>query len=153
MKGMVTQEMIQIINNKNILKTEEALKIISKFEAEYLKLDEDKLYEGYQERECLGNTAIGSGFATPHAIIDHVKGSYVFLHIFENGVDWDAYDCEKVKVVFGIVVNKNEHDNRHLRKIAAIAKSLMDEEFQTVLLTERDKEKLVNKINMVGDEL
>ncbi len=153
MKGMVTQEMIQIINNESELKMDEALKIISKFEAEYLQLDESQLHEGYKEREKLGNTAIGLGFATPHSIISDVNGSHVFLHIFENGVDWDAYDQEPVKVVFGIVVNKNEHDNRHLRKIAAIAKSLMDEEFQSVLLNERDKQKLVNKINMVGDEL
>lgn len=127
--------------------------LISNFIGEHLNIDSNSVYEGFELREAESCTAIGSGFAIPHAILKDVEESSVFLHIADKGIDYGAYDGEPVTVAFGLIISENNYNEKHLRQISAIARSLMDEEIQLKLKTERNVDNLLEIVNEMGDNL
>lgn len=149
---MVTEQDIQI-NDNNYSSKASALAIISLFASERTGIDANQLLAGFQKREVESNTAIGEEFAIPHAILSGINQSYVFLHIFENGIDWEAYDDKKVRIAFSLIVAQENHNDQHIRKLSAIACSLMDEEVQKILKESRNKKELSNLVNEMGEKL
>ncbi len=149
---MVTENDIQI-NSSKYENKQQALEEISTFVSKRTNIDKDKLLAGFLEREQESNTAIGDEFAIPHAVLTDISDSYVFLHIFEDGVDWQAYDDKKVRIAFSLVVAGDLHNVQHIRKLSAIASNLMDEEVQKILKESRNKKELSNLVNKMGEKL
>ncbi len=149
---MITEKNIQIDDNTYHSKAE-ALSVISDFISKKTGITTSDLMEGFQERELESNTAIGDEIAIPHAILSKINQSYVFFHIFEKGVDWQAFDKQKVRIVFSLVIAKSEHNNQHIRKLSSIATSLMDEDVQKFLKHNRNKKALCKKINEMEEKL
>ena len=52
--------------------------------------DKSKCYEDLLEREKLGSTGIGEGFAIPHAKSDFVKELIMTVGISKNPIEYDA---------------------------------------------------------------
>ncbi len=127
--------------------------LISNFIGDKLNIDPKRVYKGFELREAESCTAIGSGFAIPHAILSEVSESYVFLHIVDKGIDYGAYDDEPVTVAFSLIIAENNYNEKHLRQISSIARSLMNEDTQRTLKTERDVDKLLKLVNEMGDNL
>lgn len=126
---------------------------ISNFIGDQINIEPSIIYKGFELREEESCTAIGEGFAIPHAILSEASESYVFLHIIDKGVDYGAYDNQLVTVAFGLIIAEKNYNEKHLRQISSIARSLMDDETQRILKTERDVDKLVVLINGMGDNL
>ncbi len=148
----ITERNIQFIAG-SFSNCNDAFKPMSEFISEVTKVNSKLIIDGFKARESESNTAIGDEVAIPHAILNGIEKSYVFLHLFEDGVDWNAYDQQKVKIVFSLVVAKDLHNDDHLRHLSSIAMSLMDEEYRMQLKTERDLNKLVYIINEMGGKL
>lgn len=81
---------------------------------------EKELYERLIQRESLGSTAIGEGFAIPHCKIKGVKSPIVMLAISKNGVDFHSLDGKPSNVFF-LVVSSQDNPSLNLQILAAIA--------------------------------
>lgn len=152
MDGKITSSDINIIDGHFENKLD-FLTAVSKFIASRINCDYQQLLVGFLQREEESNTAIGEGFAIPHAVIEGVAESRVFLHIIDQGVNYEAFDDQQVKVAFSLIIAKEHYNEHHLRQLSSIAMSLMDEKNQAILKTEKDKKILCEVVNRMGEQL
>lgn len=96
----------------------------------------DRLRTALVDREELGSTALGLGFAVPHCKfpgLDDIIGVYGRT---PEGVDWAARDGAPVRGFF-LVVSPIEASGTHIRVLAVLARLIRDDETRAALL-ERD---------------
>jgi len=92
------------------------------------QITESTLFDSFFQRERLGSTAIGQGFALPHCRakeIEHMVGCFIQL---ESPVDFDALDKQPVDLVFALVV-PFEATELHLKVLANIAEKFRDKTY------------------------
>jgi PTS system nitrogen regulatory IIA component len=79
-----------------------------------------ELSEKLLQRERLGSTAVGDGYAIPHCKVKGLDDPMVLLALSRNGVAFDAID-EKPVHVFFLVVTSAENPGVNLQILAAVA--------------------------------
>lgn len=84
------------------------------------EIKEKDLYERLIQREELGSTAIGEGFAIPHCKVKSAKDLTVLLVISRKGVDFHSQD-KKPSFIFFLVVSSPDNPSINLQALAAIA--------------------------------
>ncbi|MFW6139899.1 MAG: PTS sugar transporter subunit IIA [Acidobacteriota bacterium] len=83
-------------------------------------IKEKDLYQRLIQREELGSTAIGSGFAIPHCKVKSARELTVLVGISRKGVDFNSQD-NKPSYVFFLVVSSPDNPSVNLQALAAIA--------------------------------
>lgn len=78
-------------------------------------------YKALQLREDKMTTAMGGGFALPHASLPQLKESVTLFARCPSGVDCEAVDGKPVKLFFLILAPANQAQ-AHLQTLAAVAK-------------------------------
>jgi PTS system nitrogen regulatory IIA component len=81
------------------------------------------LLEKLRERERLGSTAIGGGWAIPHGKVDGLGAPVVVLGVSSRGVDYAAPDGKPCRG-FVLAVSASETPGQNLRILAAAAQLL-----------------------------
>ena len=94
------------------------LKIIAERMAEVLDLAPVPIFQGLQDREKLGSTALANEVALPHTRSDQVKSSTVVIAIFPEATD---YGGKKVRAVFA-VISPSKDPSQNLQCLAAISR-------------------------------
>jgi len=89
------------------------------------KVSEEAILEALQEREILGSTAFGHGIAIPHCRIKGVRDFVVGLLTVPEGVEFEAEDGHKVKLLVFIIAPK-DNGNTHIRLLSTISQALQD---------------------------
>ena len=100
------------------------------------------------ERERLGSTGGGRGFAMPHCRLASVAQVHVFVARSADEVDFAALDRVPVRVFFAIATPAGPA-GLHLQVLAAIARWLKDEERSRRLLAAFDRETMVALLSEV----
>jgi len=85
---------------------------------------DEEILTGLQERESLGSTGFGKGIAIPHCRLKSVSDFVVGLITIPSGVDFEALDGEKVRLIIFIIAPEKE-TNRHLKLLSAISQTLL----------------------------
>src|SRR5690348_1066296 len=75
-------------------------------------------------RESLGSTGIGAGFALPHARIQGLASNRGYLFRLARPVDFDAIDGKPVSLVFALLTPEAESSN--VGPLAAISRKFRD---------------------------
>lgn len=104
-------------------------------------IDKNKCYEDLLEREKLGSTGIGEGFAIPHAKTDGVKDIILTVGISKTPIEYDAIDGKKVNIFF-MFLSPNELSQEYLILLAKISRYIRQENFKTQLLNARTPEEI-----------
>lgn len=78
------------------------------------------------ERESVQSTGIGGGFAIPHALVDGVDLSSLFVFLLATPVDYDALDSTPVDLIFLLLSPKDEL-KPHVRLLARLARIIGQE--------------------------
>ncbi|MDW3096215.1 MAG: PTS sugar transporter subunit IIA [Gammaproteobacteria bacterium] len=81
---------------------------------------------GLQARERLGTTALGEGVAIPHCRIDNIEEIRSAVIKFEDPVDFDAPDEQKVSLFYALLV-PDEATDEHLKTLASLAEFLSEQ--------------------------
>jgi PTS system nitrogen regulatory IIA component len=97
---------------------------------------------GLGEREALGSTAIGHGFAIPHCRLEGVRAVELRVAAHPAGVDFGASDGAPVKLFF-VLVSPASGAAAHLQALGAIARFLRSPEHRARLLAARSEAELV----------
>ena len=77
-----------------------------------------------EARESLGSTGVGKGVAIPHCRLKSVEDFVVGIVTVPSGVDFDALDAEKVRLIVFIVAPEVV-SNKHVRLLSVISQRLL----------------------------
>ncbi len=106
---------IEITSKKKLLE------LIASVVADRSHLSEAAVYSSLLSRERLGSTALGSGFAVPHARLEHLENVLACFLRLKEPVNFEAPDGQPVDLVFTIVIPEEATDE-HLVILSSLAK-------------------------------
>ena len=75
------------------------------------------------EREQLGSTGIGNGFAVPHAKHEAVNELIAAIGYVPQGIDFDALDGDKVHTIV-LMISPTDRPGQHLRALERVSRLL-----------------------------
>jgi len=103
------------------------LQLIANIVADRTQLPESSIYNNLLNRERLGSTGLGKGFAVPHArLADLDKTTACFFRLKES-VNFEAPDNRPVDLVFTIIIPE-EATEEHLLILSSLARIFSREE-------------------------
>ena len=114
-----------------------ALAELSHVFADAYDVDQASVEESLNRREELGSTGFGRGIAIPHARIEGLKRPVAAFLKLAAPIDFQAADTMPVELVFGLLSPVN-CGAAHLHALAAISRSLRDEEWRQALVDAPD---------------
>lgn len=94
----------------------------------------EALTKALLEREALGSTAVGHGFAIPHARSMVVSGAAVVFARLRSGIAFGSPDRTRVRAVFLLVAPHGPAGALYVPLLAAIAAASHDEGSRRALL-------------------
>ena len=104
--------------------------------------DSEKLQEAIFEREGIMTTGIGLEIAIPHAKIPSVKEFVVAVGTTPDGLDFDAYDGQPVKIVV-LIAGPSQEQQRYLQILARVTLGLKSEAVRRAVLDAATPEELI----------
>jgi PTS system nitrogen regulatory IIA component len=97
------------------------LEFIANTIATQFQLSQPTLYSNLLDRERLGSTGLGKGFAIPHARLVNLDKTIACFIRLDEPVNYEAPDNEPVDLVFTIIIPENATDE-HLQILSSLAK-------------------------------
>jgi PTS system nitrogen regulatory IIA component len=114
-------------------------------------LDAEHVERALVEREKLGSTSVGNGFAIPHSKLDGLEEIVVALMAFDAGVDFgDSKNGPPVRFFF-VVLSPPDQPAAHLQVLSQIARLLKRADVREQLLAADDVEAVVAAIEGAAD--
>ncbi|MBM7557376.1 PTS sugar transporter subunit IIA [Halanaerobacter jeridensis] len=143
---LINHKLIDLsLTANNQLETIEALTDLLYQEDKITSKEEFKA--GIIEREEEGTTGFGQKVAIPHCKSDSVKEVSMAVAKLKEGVDWNAVDEDKVKLVIMLAVPNQAANTKHIEILSTLSTKLMEDEFVEQLLAVKDKEKLIKLLS------
>lgn len=114
---------------------------------------DNQIFNKLQERENQGSTGFGNEIAIPHARIKGMNDFLLFIVTERKGLEFDAMDKKKVKVIF-VILGPEESVNEHLQILALISRAMSQEKVKKELLSMTTESSLVEVFlqNTVGKD-
>jgi len=108
--------------------------------------DSEAVADALVDREKSMSTGIGNGVAIPHCTSENLNEIVTILAVTPEGIDFDAIDNEKVKIIVLLIVPKNKL-SQHIKTLANIAKMLNDEKLREKILSLKTPESILKTLN------
>jgi PTS system nitrogen regulatory IIA component len=124
--------------------------IAEKIAAAVPELETGLVYRQLIEREKLGSTAIGSGVALPHTRLPECERIVGGLFVFNEPIDFSAYDDIPVQIVFALLVPEAETDE-HLATLAMLAERFQRADYRAKLTGARSSTQLYEEAVALDD--
>jgi nitrogen PTS system EIIA component len=122
----------RIFLDTEISSKKKLLELIATTVAEQTMLSQATLFNSLLDRERLGSTGLGRGFAVPHARsaeLEHTVGCFFRLR---EPVNFEAPDNQPVDLVFSIVIPE-EATEEHLIILSSLARIFSREDICTAI--------------------
>jgi len=103
------------------------LELIANIAADRTSLSESAIYNGLLNRERLGSTGLGQGFAVPHARLGDLDQTLGCFFRLKEPVNFDAPDNRPVDLVFTIIIPEAATE-QHLLILSSLARIFSSEE-------------------------
>jgi len=116
-----------------------------------LELEPDRVVDALVEREELGSTSVGEGFAIPHCKTQGLAQIAIALARFTEGIDFGGPGQDPVRFVF-VVLSPPDQPAAHLQVLSQIARVLKRRELRSELLSAADASEVVRAICRVAEE-
>lgn len=130
---------------------DQALAVIARHLGGSASLDADMVFEALKEREKLGSTSVGNGFAIPHCKLARLEAVVVALARVKNGVAFgDGKNHEPVRFFF-VVLSPPDQPAEHLQVLSQIARALKNNELRAQLLEVADSTEVVSSIQRAAE--
>ncbi|MDE8651764.1 PTS sugar transporter subunit IIA [Novosphingobium album (ex Liu et al. 2023)] len=113
-------------------------------------LDRDAVLTKITQREDLGSTGFGRGFAIPHARVSTLTRPVAAILKLNAPVDFDAADGMPVDLVFGLLSPEGA-GAAHLHALAAISRMMRDERMHDALIQAPGPEAVYSLLSDVID--
>ena len=111
----------RIIIDADISSKKRLLEFIANTVATQFNLPQSVLFNNLLDRERLGSTGLGKGFAIPHARLVNLDTTIACFIRLDQPVNFEAPDNQPVDLVFAIIIPENATDE-HLKILSSLAK-------------------------------
>ena len=110
----------RIFLDTEISSKKKLLELIANIVADQTQLAESLIYNNLLNRERLGSTGLGHGFAVPHARLENLDKTIGCLFRLKEPVNFEAPDNQPVDLVFTIIIPQ-EATEEHLIILSSLA--------------------------------
>ncbi|MCU0302853.1 MAG: PTS sugar transporter subunit IIA [Thermoanaerobaculales bacterium] len=128
-----------------------ALDAVSGELARVAGLDAGLVKEALTEREGLGSTSVGNGFAIPHCKLAKLEEIVVAVARFRTGVDFGNGKGHEPVRYFFVVLSPPDQPAEHLQVLSQIARVLKNGDLREALARAADGHEAVAAIRRAGD--
>ena len=111
----------RILLDTEISSKKKLLELIATTVAEQTGLEQSSIYNGLLDRERLGSTGLGEGFAVPHARSADLEQTIGCFFRLREPVNFEAPDNRPVDLVFSIIIPE-EATEEHLMILSSLAR-------------------------------
>jgi len=111
----------RIFIDTDITSKKRLLEFIARTVPAQLNLSQKKLYNNLLDRERLGSTGLGKGFAIPHARLENLDTTMACFIRLDQPINFEAPDNQPVDLIFTIIIPENATDE-HLNILSSLAK-------------------------------
>jgi mannitol/fructose-specific phosphotransferase system IIA component (Ntr-type) len=129
----------------------EALEAVSLELARAAGLDAGQVKDALSEREGLGSTSVGNGFAIPHCKLARLEEIVVGLARFTTGVDFGNGKGHEPVRYFFVVLSPPDQPAEHLQVLSQIARVLKNADLRDALAAAADGDEAVAAIRRAGE--
>jgi len=116
-----------IFIDTEITSKKKLLELIANIAADRTQLSQSTIYNNLLNRERLGSTGLGQGFAIPHARVEELDKTIGFFFRLKQAVSFDAPDNRPVDLVFTIIIPE-EATEEHLIILSSLASIFSQED-------------------------
>lgn len=135
-----------IFIDTNITSKKRLLEFIANQSSSTIEEDaKNKLYCNLLDRERLGSTGLGRGFAVPHARMADLDEAFGVFIKLSQAIHFDAPDNIPVDLVFAIVIPEQATE-QHLQILSALAKIFSQPDVCEAIRQAETSEEIVNLI-------
>ena len=113
-------------------------------------LAKEELAAILKERERLGSTGIGEGFAIPHGKLKNIDRIIISFGRSSRGIPFDSMDGKPAHYFFVLIAPEHSAGD-HLKALAKISRFLKNSAFKEGLTRARDREALEKMIQEQDD--
>ena len=111
----------RIFLDPEITSKKKLLEFIATAVAEQTGLTQSAIYANLLDRERLGSTGMGKGFAVPHARMPDIDSTVACFIRLQQAVNFEAPDNLPVDLIFTIIIPEEATDE-HLQILSALAR-------------------------------
>lgn len=111
----------RIFTDADITSKKRLLEYIAEKAADKLSLPQKFIFNKLLERERLGSTGLGQGFAVPHARLNNLTDAHACFVKLNQAINYDANDQKPVDLIFVLFIPE-ESTEEHLQILASLAK-------------------------------
>ena len=129
---------------------EDALRQLAERLAPAAESTPEVILESLLEREHLGSTSVGDGFAIPHCKCPGLKEIVVAVGRLKSGVDFGGSGGEPVRFLF-VVLSPPDQPAVHLQVLSQIARVLKRKEVRRKLLDAADAHQIIEIIRTAAE--
>lgn len=113
-------------------------------------IEASRIVQALLDRERLGSTSVGGGFAIPHCKIDGLEQLDISLLRFAEPVEFGASDDSPVRFFF-VVLSPPDHPAAHLQILSQIARILKREDLRSELMSAADPDDTIAALRKAAD--
>ena len=99
--------------------------------------DKEQAFQAVLDREKIMTTGVGNSIAIPHCKHNSCPEFGVALGIHSSGVDFNAIDKKKVKIIF-LLVGPESNPGLHIKLLSRISRLMSNEELRDQLLDSKN---------------
>jgi nitrogen PTS system EIIA component len=131
-------------------KEEVLLELADRIAQNFPRVSTEELLRILKERERLGSTGIGDGFAIPHGKSKHMDRMIISFGRSQAGIAFDSMDGKPAHYFFVLIAPENSAGD-HLKALAKISRFLKNSLFKEGLAKAQSREELEKLIQDQDD--
>lgn len=131
---------------------ESAIDVMARELSAASRLDAVMVKSALIERERLGSTSVGNGFAIPHCKLQDLGEIVVALARFDEGVDFGDANKHAAARFFFLVLSPPDQPAEHLQVLSQIARILKNADLRKELLDATGVESIATAIQRAAEQ-
>ena len=136
----------RIFLDTEISSKKKLLELIASNVSEQYQLSQTSLFDNLLDRERLGSTGLGRGFAVPHARMPNLEKTIACFYRLKTPVNFEAPDNQPVDLVFSIVIPQ-EATEEHLLILSSLASIFSQTEVCDAIRNANDTDEIMQIIH------
>jgi len=136
----------RIFINAEITSKKRLLEFIAEQISSQFEIAQATLFSNLLDRERLGSTGLGKGFAVPHARLANIEEAVGMFIKLDQPVNFEAPDNQPVDLVFAIIIPEQATD-QHLQILSALARVFSQAEVCAAIRNANTSEEVVKLID------
>ena len=142
--ALLSPELIFI--NPDISSKKKLLEFIADTISEQFALTQTSIYNNLLDRERLGSTGLGHGFAVPHARLSGQETTIGCFIRLDQAINFEAMDRQPVDLIFCIIIPENATEE-HLQILSSLAKIFSQDQIRASIRDASTAEQIIQIID------